>query len=473
MSGATRCKLLEINAASGTDFTVTADHNMLRFKQKDPDTQKTTELLSMTGTGINVGNITVSGTLDIGNSVLEAVNAQYQNLAVTTALNVGAGATFRIAQTDPITNFTEWTAWTPAPSTSTVSNFVVNQAKYSLFNKTANAWYDLSMQTGPYAHWKFDNSAADSGGLGYTGTLLAGSSYSSTALAIGTHSLLTTGSTGGMTIDHAALKTVLGGDFTLSCWFHTTNAATQNQVIVASGGFTFDLRYNYNGDGKLTFFDRGNTTQFTRAAWTPVANTWYHILLRRSGDLVSMSVGTIGTEWASFTSLATNNNPGGTKQALTGVLRIGQKSGTSEFMNGYLDDFAVYDKVADATFLSRLAGRSASAVGITDISVTLPPGIAPGETREGLCYAQKNGGDNTFFYWFTTEVNAQGLVETIYCNNTRTCRGNCVVRSSNPALEAAVVAMFNEPPETLDPVKALTLMLIPATPLAELANWKS
>eukprot|EP00899_Mesostigma_viride_P010879 jgi/Mesvir1/19793/Mv13085-RA.1 len=358
MSGTTRCNLLEINAKSGSDFVVTADKDTLKFRKKDPVSQQTEEILAVTGTGdVNVKNITISGVADFGNAVLAAVNAEYENLTVTTALNVGVGASITVAQTDPITNFTEWTNWTPAASYSVISNFAINQAKYSVFNKTVNACYDVSMQVGPYAHWKFDNAATDSGALGYNGTLLAGSSYSSSTFAIGTHSLLTSGATGGVTVDHAALKTVLGSDFTLSCWFNTINAATQNQVIIAGGGFTFDLRYNYNGDGTLKFFDRGNTTQFTGATWTPVANTWYHILLRRSGDLVSLSVGTIGTEWASFTALATNNNPGGTKQALTGVLRIGHKNGTSEFMNGYLDDFAIYDKVVDADFLSRLAGR--------------------------------------------------------------------------------------------------------------------
>eukprot|EP00899_Mesostigma_viride_P005298 jgi/Mesvir1/1476/Mv14459-RA.1 len=433
MSGSTRCKLLEINAQTGTDFVVTADNDTLRFKKKDPDTKLTQELVSMSGTGVSVQNITVNGVADLGNqynALVRAVNAQYDNLAVTTTMNVNSGATFRIANTDPITNFTEWTSWTPAASNSLVSNLAVNQAKYSVFNKTVHACYDLSMQVGPYAQWGFDNSASDNGAFGYTGTLLAGSSYSSAAFAIGTHSLLTTGATGGMTIDHANLETVLGSDFTLSCWFNTTNAATQNQVIIASGGFTFDLRYNYNGDGTLKFFDRGNTTQFTGATWTPVAGTWYNIIVIRSGSSVSLYVGTRGTEWASFTTLATNNNPGGTKQAATGVLRIAQKNGTSEFMNGYLDSLAIYDKAVDATFLSRMAGKSASAIGITDISVTLPSGLAPGEVREGLCYAQKTGGTNTFFYTFTTEVNAAGLVETIYSNNTRTCLGSRHARAA-------------------------------------------
>eukprot|EP00899_Mesostigma_viride_P024109 jgi/Mesvir1/4883/Mv11152-RA.1 len=290
----------------------------------------TEEILAVTGTGdVNVKNINVAGVADLGDAVIAAVNAQYENLTVSTALNVAVRASLTVAETDPITNFTEWTSWTPAASDSLVSNFVVNQAKYSAFNKTVSACYDLSLQAGPYAHWKLDNAAADSGALGYDSTLLAGSSYSSATFAIGTHSLLTTGATGGFTVDHVNLKTALGSDFTMSCWFRTANAATQNQVDVAAGGFTFDLRYNYNGDDTLKFFDRGNTTQFTGAAWTPVANTWYHIIVRRSGDLVSMWVSTIATEWASFTALATNNSPGGTKQALTGVLRLGQKNGTS------------------------------------------------------------------------------------------------------------------------------------------------
>eukprot|EP00899_Mesostigma_viride_P018602 jgi/Mesvir1/26743/Mv20519-RA.1 len=388
MSGSARCKSIEINAVDGNDYVISATNGEFSIASKDPDTSlETPVLINSEGVTTIIGNLTVTNGWAIYGHEL--------------------------------TDLQDWTNWVPSITSSNARNLTIRTAKYMVINKLVTIQLDADVYVGPLANWRFENSAADDGPNAYTGTLRGTSTYDSTVANVGARSLKVVDSTGGFDIDYAALKTALAADFTISCRFYTTNNATQNQVVLSVGDLTFHLAYNYNGNGKLCFFDRGNATSYTSATWTPTANTWYHVIVVRQNGLVSMYAAPTAKEWASFVSLAVSNNPGGTVQTPSGTLRIGQRAGTSEFMNGYLDDFAIYDAALPSDFLARLAGKSASATGVYSISMGLPSGITPATVASSRFTGTKIAGTNLLHSWVTEN---SGLVFSI--NNELAIRGN-------------------------------------------------
>eukprot|EP00899_Mesostigma_viride_P011158 jgi/Mesvir1/20042/Mv13293-RA.1 len=145
------------------------------------------------------------------------------------------------------------------------------------------------------------------------------------------------------------------------------------------------------------------------------------------------------TEWASFTSLAVSTNPGGSVQVPTGTLRIGQRSGTSEYMNGYIDDFAIYESALNAEFLSRLGGKSASATGVYEVSLGLPDGLTPATVASSRFTVTKTTGTNTLHSWVTEN---SGLV--FYINNDVAVRGNAEAEAVIDPSSGNVVSVRTE-----------------------------
>eukprot|EP00899_Mesostigma_viride_P002139 jgi/Mesvir1/11926/Mv00263-RA.1 len=313
MSGSARCKSIEINSVTGNDYVLSAEDGAFRIVSKDPATSLETAIVTTSAEGAT----TILGSLTVTNGF--AIYGHELN------------------------DLQDWTNWTPALASLYTRNVTIRTAKFMVINKLVTLQLDADVHVGPLANWRFENSAADDGPNAYTGSLRGSSTYDSTVFNVGSRSLKVSDSTGGFDIDHAALKTVLASDFSISCRFYTSDNTTQNQVLLSVGNLTFHLVYNYNGNGKLCLFDRGNDVTFTSATWTPVSSKWYHVIVTRQNGLVSMYAALTATEWASFTSLAVSTNPGVSVQVPTGTLRIGQRSGTSEYMNGYIDDFAIYE----------------------------------------------------------------------------------------------------------------------------------
>eukprot|EP00899_Mesostigma_viride_P018805 jgi/Mesvir1/26926/Mv20653-RA.1 len=393
MSGSARCKSIEINSVDGNDYVISATNGEFSIASKDPVTSLETPVIT------NAGGVTTV----IGNFTVTNGWAIYGH---------------------ELTDLQDWTSWVPSIQSSNARNLNIRTAKYMVINKLVTIQLDADVHVGPLANWRFENSAADDGPNAYTGTLRGTSTYDSTVANVGARSLKVVDSTGGFEINYAALKTALASNFTISCRFYTTDNATQNQVLLSVGNLTFHLAYNYNGNGKLCFFDRGDAISYTSATWTPVANKWYHVIVVRQNGLVSMYAALTATEWASFSSLAVSNNPGGTVQAPSGTLRIGQRSGTSEFMNGYLDDFAIYDSALPSDFLTRLAGKSASATGVYSVSLSLPGGMTPANVASSRFTGTKTTGTNLLHSWVTEN---SGLV--FYVNNEVALRGNAAAES--------------------------------------------
>ncbi len=124
-------------------------------------------------------------------------------------------------------------------------------------------------------------------------------------------------------------------DFTIECWvryltipaytafFSQFQSGTSYMQFMKSGNSLRFLAYDLTGH---LIIDISNT-------WTPAANRWYDIELKRNGNSWSMFVNgaQIGSTAANSSSIPN----------YTGPVYIGSTNGTTNFMNGWIDELKV------------------------------------------------------------------------------------------------------------------------------------
>jgi len=120
------------------------------------------------------------------------------------------------------------------------------------------------------------------------------------------------------------------GPFTFECWIYRSSAS--GQIFIADFGVSSAngwALYDEGSGGNMQF----RIADTDRIAVNPIpATTWTHVAIVRVGTTVTLYVN--GTSAGSYASA-------GTDLKYTGTKYIGSQSGSSSYMNGYMDDIRI------------------------------------------------------------------------------------------------------------------------------------
>jgi hypothetical protein len=119
------------------------------------------------------------------------------------------------------------------------------------------------------------------------------------------------------------------GDFTVEFWVYFNSISTsfvQLYDTYVTGGFSF----YWSGSASTLIISNRSANQIVQA-WSPSANTWYHLAVSRSGTSLRLFInGTVLGSTAASTSY------------VQGALQIGGTAdNTSYSLNGYVDDLRI------------------------------------------------------------------------------------------------------------------------------------
>ena len=119
------------------------------------------------------------------------------------------------------------------------------------------------------------------------------------------------------------------GDFTVEAWVYFASIAADRGILGSSGVGGYDFVWRTSNGLNI---GRINTAFDNSFAFTPVANTWYHIAYSRSGTSLRAFVD--GTQVG---TTATNSNA---YNSVTAVI-VGGSTTADRLMNGYIDDLRI------------------------------------------------------------------------------------------------------------------------------------
>ena len=124
------------------------------------------------------------------------------------------------------------------------------------------------------------------------------------------------------------------GNFTIECWVYF--ASVGNAQLVSAGPGSNTNAYYWQYYSSQLQFGIQNVGGITATSWTPIANTWYHLAVVRSGTSVYQFVN--GTQLGSTATSSQN--------FVDGPTYVGY--GGAGYLNGYIDDLRI-TKVARYT----------------------------------------------------------------------------------------------------------------------------
>jgi len=208
---------------------------------------------------------------------------------------------------------------------------------------------------GLVAHWKLDdNEAASTTVLDNTDNEYYGTfnNYTSTRSYAGTidRCLYFDGSDRIYVDDDDGLQ-IMEDDFTFSLWAKWDSLGTYPHVFLSRFDVSLSKQWTfcyYPALGKMLF--HYNNQKAYSDSWTPSTGTWYHIGFVRSGTSCAFFVdGTAkGTDL-----LSTIDNPDGNPLCIG----MGYYSNQLFYMNGYFDDFRIYNRALTSDEIDALASK--------------------------------------------------------------------------------------------------------------------
>jgi len=196
----------------------------------------------------------------------------------------------------------------------------------------------------------FDGSGAtfvDSSLFAHTITAYGGAAQSASQSKFGGKSLYCDGVGDYLTIpNHDCFK--LGTvDFTIESWVRMDNVGTNNHIFYCFGSRGVDgfCLLWYPAGGVLIVYLSAPSYNF---AWTPLADTWYHIAVCREGTNLRVFVNGV-----QIGSTQTSSND----VTSTGLLYIGREEVDIYYMKGYMDELCI--KKGYAAYLRNFAPPAA------------------------------------------------------------------------------------------------------------------
>jgi hypothetical protein len=182
----------------------------------------------------------------------------------------------------------------------------------------------------------------DESPVGATLTRVGNTQISTAQSKFGGSSALFDGAGDAITAADAAGVHFGAGQFTVEAFVRFATAPTNSSVISRWSGINGDnswALYLTSSALRFTFWDAGSVQHNTDSAWSPSANTWYHVAADRdSGGIVRTYVDGVMKGKATFAQ---------TIRAGVTTTDLGRVNGFSQFdLNGYLDEVRVTNGVA-------------------------------------------------------------------------------------------------------------------------------
>jgi len=125
------------------------------------------------------------------------------------------------------------------------------------------------------------------------------------------------------------------GDFTIDFWVRFNSIASFPQTFVSRNNFS-TMRLQMDDANHIAFFLMGLDAFGGSIAWTPAANTWYHIAVTRQSGSMRLFIN--GTQTGP-------TNTDNTNVSDTTPILIGQTASVNWF-NGWIDEFRIINQVA-------------------------------------------------------------------------------------------------------------------------------
>jgi hypothetical protein len=156
-------------------------------------------------------------------------------------------------------------------------------------------------------------------------------------------SLYFNGSTQNLTLNASSNFNFGTDNFTIECWFNQTSKITSYPCLVNFNGpwaaNVFELQVNTDDVGnKICFSARNGGANILVSTTQPVAGTWYHVAVVKSGSSLLLFVNGVQEASASYTS----DISGGNSTANIGGI-------SSKYFNGYIADMRITKGVARYT----------------------------------------------------------------------------------------------------------------------------
>jgi len=227
-------------------------------------------------------------------------------------------------------------------------------------------------------HYTFDTDGTNSGSLGstYDLTIPSGYSINETAKLIGTNGLMAGNSSTGTLYNSAIHKTEMANDwttpdnFSISVWANPINGHHGlNQMVIAFSIDTLDnnTELYYTNSGTIGVWGHSQD-------WIPnnipsqFDGNWHHYVLTfaLNGD-VSLYVDNVSYGTNNFTTFSN-------KQIVSLTMGADADVGNRNILNGYIDDFRIYDNILGVGEISilYLLGTGATIPQLIDMGATIP-----------------------------------------------------------------------------------------------------
>jgi hypothetical protein len=227
----------------------------------------------------------------------------------------------------------------------TTNNSGNGLSKYIVSNRSS-PFMSPSCLSGLIAYWAFeDQSWSDSTGNGYTlinsGTTLGTGILNKCAFFSNNSFLYNTSSF------------PLSGDFSISLWFNATSLPSAASEIITNpnsgiGGIGIQLNANGAGIG----LNSPNVSNVNVSSYNFKINTWYHIVITRSSNVVRCYVNSISQN----TNFTTNYN-------YSGPIAFGWDNSNTGFnFNGSIDEVGIWNRALSQYEIANIYNNGAGSV---------------------------------------------------------------------------------------------------------------
>jgi hypothetical protein len=296
----------------------------------------------------------------------------------------------------------------------------------TFFGEEIDEWatWSSSLNTNLLAYWDFNNNVNDSVAGTYNGTIIAGN-YSTGLI---NNALKLEGNQLGVNITHEGKKILnQSANFSISLWINFANFSAPTYVRI------FDKRLTVGSFDEIAILKQANTNearailQIASTEQTIIGDnafgngTWEHIVFIYNGTtLVLYHNGTIQTSTALLSG----------KFNSTRELRIGS-DGTDEYVNGSIDEVAIWDRVLTASEISDLWNNGAGLTygGISGGNVTLNnPADAISQTNSEVIF---NCSTEDLDAVLNTTLYINGVLNTTITNSSASTKHLSLQRTFN------------------------------------------
>ncbi len=256
-----------------------------------------------------------------------------------------------------------------------------------IFLNSAKVKAQTSLPTaGMVGYWNFDEgtgtSAADSSGLGNSGTFAGGATWTTGKTG---SALSLDGQTGYVNMGNAQNLQIANG--TLSAWIKTSDAGANDRTIIGKRD-AYNLSLNNN---MLMVYDWSNFTEHTSTV-NLADNTWHHVAVTFVSGVANGTVLYVDGVQKLVTTITIPNQ--------VSYLSIGNQYATIQNFKGSIDEARVYNRVLSLAEIQALAN--------TLPPVTTGPTITPPQVTCSASPSSPNVGDQVT--WSSQVSNASGAV---------------------------------------------------------------